>query len=568
MAPLRRKRKTTAPRRRIVDGVILPTKRAKRDATDKSTPSSDDSSDTTRARSTTSSEGAGGRYNRRSGLVANAKGHIGALMTDFEPINVSSPRRPWNGSKKETMISETQKAQPKRVGKSAEATIGSITMPHTPVASNSGVQPYGKEKEVVERISPPIRARKVGIAIQHKIMSKKIYRHEVQFLSERAQKQLNLDVCKGKVKISDTAGCLTIDGQINVHDVVQKARKAPLPSSASTISMITSSYALLRLDRITVEPRDVFGNTVEAHAAAAIYWSAKTSGWLEEMPGTKVYKIMRDDTTLALPATTPFYPLHIIEEKSLNSGETYELSSQAREAREMSSILHSYGMDKRVSDISSRIFVQSGCYAVTNLSYLFDAVCCIICDVLSSKLHDYGEEDIRAGRCDIDAQVRDIAMIDLTTENVMHSISMWRKEGATHLHIDDVAELPFVRAITPLRSQLETSTFLESRQDRRWRRRTSMITFKGARIWLTYGAAMGSMQEIRTQLRPMGQEILDNPAILLQSAICVARKFGVLQQLNVSFARGLAWCFGPTIALQPSNPHRGGAPLHGGKLLS
>lgn len=65
----------------------------------------------------------------------------------------------------------------------------------------------------------------------------------------------------------------------------------------------------------------------------------------------------------------------------------------------MSSILHSYGMDKRVCEMASRVFVQSGNYPVTNLSYLFNAVCCIICDILASQLHNYGGENISAGRC-------------------------------------------------------------------------------------------------------------------------------------------------------------------------
>lgn len=211
-------------------------------------------------------------------------------------------------------------------------------------------------------------------------------------------------------------------------------------------------------------------------------------------------------------------------------------------------------MDKKASDIVSRHTTQSGYLPVTDMSYLFSAVCCLIFDILSSKVFNYGAIRITPVGGHLDRIMRDIAMRDVTSDNAMNMTENWRKEGCTHLHIDDVSQLPFVRAIAPLRTGAEIPSFLETREHASWQRRTSMVKFTHLRFWITFGMALGNLETIERDINDVAEEIVRNPAVLLQSSIAVPREYGVLQQLNAPFARSIAWVFGPTNALQPTIP--------------
>lgn len=124
-------------------------------------------------------------------------------------------------------------------------------------------------------------------------------------------------------------------------------------------------------------------------------------------------------------------------------------------------------------------------------------------------------------------------------------LSAFARESGDLLYVTEDHQFDFVAAFDPVRGAGPVTDPLVAAGGGAWTLRASSVVFETLPIWVGFGRRWANIRQVDAAIDAARQRIANRPTLILSAAIQIAKRYGVVEQLDTALARALTLCFGP-----------------------
>lgn len=123
-------------------------------------------------------------------------------------------------------------------------------------------------------------------------------------------------------------------------------------------------------------------------------------------------------------------------------------------------------------------------------------------------------------------------------------LSAFAREGGDLLFLTEEHHLDFLVAFDAIRGVGPVTYVLVAAGNGRWRLRASSVAFQTLPIWVGFGRRWHNLVKVNAALEA-ARRVANRPALILNAAIQIAKRYGVVEQVDTALTRALTLCYGP-----------------------